>query len=97
MIKPKGTRLPCSSCMCARCSCLFCTYEKYYRSLPVNGGCYHCLMTENDSPVTDCKNFSPFSPKPFFKIRFKRRKVNNYELLARLLEALITEYKKLGM
>jgi len=95
MRKPHGTRLPCNECMCARCSCLFCIYEKHYRSLPVNGGCYHCLMTNNDTAITDCEYFSPFSPKPFFKIRYKRRKVDSYDRLARLLAATIKEFKKL--
>lgn len=94
MKKPKGMQLPCSQCMCARCSCLFCVYEKFYKSLPVNGGCYHCFRTSNDKPVTDCVNFSPFSPKPFFKIRFKRRKFDRYERMARLLAALAKEFEK---
>lgn len=94
MRKPVGMQLPCSQCMCARCSCLFCIYEKLYKSLPVNGGCYHCFRTSNDKPITDCENFTPFSPKPFYKIRFKRRKFQKYERIARLLAALAKEFQK---
>lgn len=95
--KPKSKGIykynPCKSCLCLRCDCLLCKYEKFYSSYPVNAGCIYCMMHDNDIPVKECDGFRPRSVGVKYKIRFRRK--NPYVSIAKLIVALHTEIKKL--
>lgn len=84
---------PCKSCICRRCNCLFCPYEKYFSCYPANAGCVYCMMQENDKPVLECPNFHIRSTAHFYKVRARRK--NPYQGIARLISALHNEIKKL--
>lgn len=93
MRKVKERFLPCNECLCARCSCLFCPYERVYRSLPVNAGCYQCMMQEREDAVTECEYFMPHMVQKTYKIRAKRK--DPYKNLAQLLRQVVKELNKI--
>ena len=84
---------PCKSCLCLRCSCLLCPYEKFYDCFPTNAGCIHCMMHDNDKPVVECQFFKPRTTKRIYRIKIRRK--DPYKGIAKLLVALHSEIKRL--
>lgn len=83
----------CKSCLCLRCQSLLCPYEQHYNCYPTNAGCVHCMMLENETPVTICSSFNPRSRVKVYRIRAKRK--NPYYTIATLLHMLHNEFKHL--
>lgn len=93
MRKYVDRHLPCKDCLCMRCSCVFCQYEKYYKSLPINAGCLHCMRVSNETAVTECEWFLPRLRTQFYKIRVRRK--NPYFMLAKTLHSAFQQLKDL--
>lgn len=84
---------PCRTCLCIRCNCIQCKFEHFYNCYPVNAGCVHCMMTDNDKPVKECDGFRPRVSKTLYKIKLRRK--NPYQNIAKLIASLHREIKKL--
>lgn len=93
MRKVVDRHLPCKDCLCMRCSCLTCQYDKYYRALPVNPGCVHCMRTGRETALTECPWFLPHMRTKCYKIRLRRK--NPYFTLARTLQSVFQQLKAL--
>lgn len=93
-IKKKQYHLACSKCLCMRCNAIACPYESMYKCFPNNAGCMECMRIERNEPLLECEKFSLYRTSSLsFKIKVKRK--NPYYNIARLLNALHKEFKKL--
>lgn len=51
------------------------------------------MMSERGEPLLECEYFKMFTGKPMYKVKVKRK--NPYYKIAKLLQALHTEFKQL--
>lgn len=84
---------PCKFCLCLRCNCILCPYEKFYNCFPTNPACIKCMMDDNDKPIKECNYFRPRTTKHLYHIKIKRK--DPYKRVAKLLASLHSEIKKL--
>lgn len=93
-IKKKDYHLACARCLCMRCGAVNCPYNQLYNCYPSNAGCVHCLQTERNEPLLECEFFKPYKTMSVtYKIKCRRK--NPYYNIARLLQSLHSEFKKL--